>query len=158
MIPVAELRAALPIAITVFDLPWYKGFYLSIIGNMIPVPLLLLFFDSVSKLVRKISLGRRFIDWLLERTARRTASVEKYKIAGLFVFVAIPLPLTGAWTASLVAYILGIKFWPAFFSIWGGVIAAAIIVTILTLMGWVGAGIAIVALIVLAILGAWKIK
>ena len=71
--------------------------------------------------------------------------------------MAIPLPLTGAWTATLLAYILGLKFWPSLLSILLGVIGAAVIVTILTLLGWVGAGIAIAALIILAAIGAWKL-
>jgi uncharacterized membrane protein len=157
MIPVAELRLAIPVSINVFHMPWYQGFYLSIIGNLIPVPFLLLFFEGVSKLLKKTEKGARFIDWLMRRTARHTGMVEKYKLAGLAVFVAIPLPLTGAWTASLIAYILGLKFWPALLAIALGVLGAAIIVTILTLLGWVGAGIAIAGFIILAIIGAWKL-
>jgi uncharacterized membrane protein len=157
MLPIAELRLSIPIGITVFNMPWYEAFGLGIIGNIIPVPFLLLFFEGVSKLVQKIPIGKRFIKWLLKRTARHSASIMKYEFAGLAVFVAIPLPLTGAWTASLLAYILDLKFWPSFFSICMGVIGAAVIVTILTLLGWVGAGIAIAALIVFAALGAWKL-
>ncbi len=157
MLPVAELRAALPISITVFELPWYQGFYLSIIGNLIPIPFLLLFFDAVSKLLQKTTTGKRFIDWLLRRTARRTGAVEKYKFVGLIVFVAIPLPLTGAWTGSLIAYILGLKFWQSLLSITIGVVVAGVIVTVLTLLGWVGAGIAIAVIVLLAALGVWKL-
>jgi len=157
MIPIAELRAALPVSITVFNLPWYEGFYLSVIGNMIPVPFLLLFFDAVSKLIQKTTIGKRFVDWLLKHTARRTGVIEKYKFAGLVIFVAIPLPLTGAWTASLAAYILGLRFWPSFLAILTGVMIAGVIVTVLTLLGWVGAGIAIAGLIILIVLGIWKI-
>lgn len=157
MLPVAELRLAIPISLNVFHLPWYQGFYLSIIGNLIPVPFLLLFFDGVSKLLQKTAWGARFIDWLMKRTAKQTGAVEKYKLAGLAVFVAIPLPLTGAWTASLIAYILGLRFWPALLAIAAGVLGAAVIVLILTLLGWVGAGIAIAAFIILAVIGAWKL-
>lgn len=158
MLPVAELRAALPVAINVFHLPWYQAYYLSVIGNLIPVPFLLLFFDAVSKLIQKTKIGKRFIDWLLRHTARRTGVIEKYKFTGLIVFVAIPLPLTGAWTGALASYILGMKFWTSFLAISIGVIIAGIIVTILTLLGWVGAGIAIAALIILSVFGAWKIR
>ncbi|MBN1188735.1 MAG: small multi-drug export protein [Dehalococcoidales bacterium] len=157
MLPVAELRLAIPVSLNIFHLPWYQVFYLSIIGNLIPVPFLLLFFDAVSKLLKKTPAGAKFIDWLMRRTARRTVIVEKYKMAGLVIFVAIPLPLTGAWTGSLIAYILGLRFWPSFLAITGGVLAAAVIVTVLTLMGWIGAGIAIAAFIVLAAVGAWKL-
>jgi uncharacterized membrane protein len=156
ILPVGELRLAIPVSITIFHLPWYQAFILSVIGNLIPVPFLLLFFEAVSKLVQKTQVGKRFIDWLLKRTARHVGSIQKYKLVGLAVFVAIPLPFTGAWTASLIAYVMGIKFWPAFLSILVGVIGAGIIVTILTLLGWVGAGIAIAAMIILAAVGAWK--
>jgi len=157
MLPIGELRAALPVGITVFDMPWYQAFYLAVIGNLIPVPFLLLFFGAVSKLIQKTPKGKKLIDWLLSRTAKRMGHIEKYKFAGLMVFVAIPLPLTGAWTGTLAAYILGMRFWPAFFSIALGVIGAGVIVTILTLLGWIGAGIALAAIILLVALGAWKL-
>jgi uncharacterized membrane protein len=75
----------------------------------------------------------------------------------MMAFVAIPLPLTGAWTGSLAAYMLGLKFWPSFLAIVLGVLCAGIIITILSLLGWVGAGIAIVVIILLAALGLWKL-
>ena len=157
MIPVFELRAALPVAITVFNLPWYEAFYLSVIGNLLPVPFLLLFFDGVSRIIQKNATGKRFIDWLLRLGNKRSDIVRKYKLAGLVFFVAIPLPGTGAWTGSLVAYILGLKFWPTLIAICIGVICAGIIVTILTLLGWIGAAIAVLALIILAAIGVWKL-
>ena len=157
MLPVAELRLALPLAMTVFDLPWYEAFALSVIGNVIPVPLLLLFFDGVSKLVQQTKIGKRFITWLLTRTANKTDMIEKYKHFGLIIFVAIPLPLTGAWTASLAAYILGLKFRSAFLDIVLGVIGAGIIVTALTFLGWWGAAIAIAGFIILIGVGAYKL-
>ena len=91
-------------------MPWYEAFGLGIVGNLIPVPFLLLFFDGVSRLVQKVPVpGKRFIEWLLKRTARHSGSIQKYKFAGLADFVAIPLPLTGAWTASLVAVCTGLE-------------------------------------------------
>ena len=157
MLPVAELRASLPVSVNILHLPWYQAFYLSVIGNLIPVPFLLLFFDAVSRLIQKTAAGKRLIEWLLTRTSRRTGVIQKYKQLGLMVFVALPLPFTGAWTGSLASYILGLKFWYAFIPILIGVFIAAIIVTILTLLGWVGAGIAIGALIILAVIGVWKL-
>ncbi len=157
MIPIFELRASLPVAIAVFQVPWWQAFYLSVIGNMLPVPFLLLFFDGVSRIIQKNATGKRFIDWLLRLGDKRSDMVRKYKLVGLAFFVAVPLPGTGAWTGSLVAYILGLKFWPAFFAILAGVICAAIIITTLTLLGWVGAVIAVAALIILAAIGVWKL-
>jgi uncharacterized membrane protein len=157
MLPVAELRLSLPLAITVFHMPWYEAFALSVIGNLIPVPFLLLFFDAFSKLVQRTTIGKRFIQWLLKLTAKKTRTIEKGKHLGLIVFVAIPLPLTGAWTASLAAYILGIKFRHAFVDIALGVLGAAIIVTTLTLLGWIGAAIAFAGIIILLVIGAFKL-
>jgi uncharacterized membrane protein len=157
MLPVAELRLSLPIAMTVFNMPWYEAFILSVIGNIIPVPFLILFFEGAAKLISKNKTGKKLVDWVLTRTAKKADVIKKYEFAGLVVFVAIPLPLTGAWTASLAAYLLGLRFWPSFLAITLGVIGAGIIVTLLTLMGWIGAGIAIVAIIILAAVGAYKL-
>jgi len=156
MLPIAELRLAIPVSITVFEMPWYQVFYLAIIGNIVPVPFLLLFFGAVSRLLQKTRPGKSFIIWLMARTTRRSRRVEKSKPIVLALFVAIPLPFTGAWTASLIAYVLGVKFWPAFLSIVAGVLAAAVIVTVLTVLGWIGAGIAIAALVVIVAIGFWR--
>lgn len=157
ILPVVELRGALPVAMEVFHMPWYEAFLLSVIGNLLPVPFLLLFFDSVAKLVSRVEVGKRFVDWVLKRARRHTGMVEKYKHIGLIIFVAIPLPMTGAWTASLVSYVLGLKFRQSFLDIAVGVIGAGAIVLGLIFMGWTGAVIAGVALVVLAVLGVWKL-
>ncbi len=156
-LPIAELRGSLPVAMQVFHMPWYQALYLSLIGNILPVPLILLFFSSVAKLVSRVQIGRRFLDWVVQRTWRQTGIIEKYKHFGLIVFVAIPLPLTGAWTASLAACLLGIRFVPAFRDIAIGVIGAGAIVLGLIFMGWIGAAIALIGLVVLAALGLWKL-
>ena len=157
ILPVAELRVALPVAMNILHMPWYEAYLLSVIGNLLPVPFLLLFFDSVAKLLSRVQVGKRFVDWLLRRTRRQTGAVERYKHLGLIVFVAIPLPGTGAWTASLVAYVLGLKFSRAFLDIAIGVIGAGIIVLALVFMGWFGAVAAGIAVVVLAVLGLWKL-
>ena len=141
----------------VFHLPWYQAYYLSVIGNLIPVPFLLLFFGGLSKLLQRTQTGKRWLEWLLTRTSHRTGVIQKYKQLGLIVFVAVPLPFTGAWTGSLAAYILGLKFWYAFIAILVGVVGAGIIVTVLTLMGWLGAVVAIGAFIILVAIGVWKL-
>ncbi len=74
------------------------------------------------------------------------------------IFVAIPLPLTGAWTGAIIAYLLGLRFWFAFISIGLGVLIAGVIVTALSLLGWIGAVIAGVALSILAVTGVWKLS
>jgi len=156
-LPIAELRGALPVAINIFHMPWYWAFLLAIIGNLIPVPILLLFLDSIARLISKVNIGRRFVDWVFERTRKHGKIIERYERIGLMLFVAIPLPFTGAWTGSIAAFLLGMKFKYAFLSILCGVIIAGAIVTCLCLLGWIGAVIAGVGLSVLAVFGWWKI-
>jgi len=155
-LPVVELRLALPIAINVFHMAWYKAYCLAVIGNLLPVPILLLFLDSLAKLVGRAEMGRRVVNWVFERTRRQGKRIERYEKIGLTLFVAIPLPVTGAWTGSIAAFLLGLKFRYAFLSILVGVIIAGAIVTSLCLLGWVGAVIAGVGLGALAILGWWR--
>ena len=155
-LPIAELRAALPVAINLFHLPWYQALCLAIIGNMLPVPFLLLFFESLAKAISRTDIGKKLVDELFKRTKRRTAVVEKYERIGLMLFVAIPLPFTGAWTGSIAAFMCGLKFSRALLSITAGVIISGAIVTVLSLMGWFGAIIAGLGLIIVAILGLWK--
>ncbi len=155
-LPVVELRLALPIAINVFHMAWYKAYCLAVIGNMLPVPILLLFLDSLAELVGRAGMGRRVVNWVFERTRRQGKTIERYEKIGLTLFVAIPLPVTGAWTGSIAAFLLGLKFRYAFLSILVGVIIAGAIVTSLCLLGWVGAVIAGVGLSTLAILGWWR--
>ena len=155
MTPIFELRGALPVAINLFGFSWPYALIISITGNMLPVPFLLLFWDGLSRFLGRISYFRRPLKWLFDRTQRHSAEIGKYKFIGLLVFVAIPLPFTGAWTASLVAIVLGMKFWPSFLSILGGVVVAGVIVTSLSLLGWWGAGIAIAGTVAILV---WSLR
>ncbi len=155
-LPIFELRGALPVAINVFHFPWYYALALSLIGNLLPVPFILLFLDSVSRLLSKIALFNRMLIWLFELARRRGQGILKYEEVGLALFVAVPLPATGAWTGSLVAVLFGLKFKHAFLSISVGVFIAGVIVTCLSLLGWVGAVIAGVGFGGLAAYSLWR--
>jgi len=155
-LPIFELRGALPVAINLFHFPWYYALLLAIIGNLLPVPVILLFLNAISRWLSKIGFFDRFLHWLFERTRKRGRVVERYERIGLALFVAIPLPVTGAWTGSLVAVLFGLKFRHAFLSIFIGVCIAGIIVTCLSLLGWTGAVIAGIVLCALAISGLWR--
>ncbi len=135
-LPIFELRGAIPVAITVFHFPWYYALPLAIIGNLLPVPVILLFLNAISKWLSKIGFFARFFHWLFEHTRRRGKIVERYERIGLVLFVAIPLPMTGAWTGSLAAVLFGLKFKHAFLSIFVGILIAGVIVTCATLLGW----------------------
>ena len=155
-LPILELRGAIPVAINLFHFPWYQALLLAIIGNLVPVPIILLFLNAISKWLSKIALFRRFFQWLFEYTSRRGKIIERYERMGLILFVAIPLPVTGAWTGSLLAVLFGLKFRHAFLSIFIGVCIAGVIVTCLSILGWTGALIAGIVLSSLAISGLWK--
>jgi len=155
-LPLTELRGALPVAINLFHFPWHYALLLAIIGSLLPVPFLLLFLDTASRLLSKIGFFNRMFHWLFERTRRRGRVVERYERIGLALFVAVPLPVTGAWTGSLAAVVFGLKFKHAFLSIFIGVFIAGVIVTCLSLLGWVGAAIAGIGLSGLAISALWR--
>jgi len=136
MLPLAELRVSIPIAIYAFELDPFTAFYLSVIGNMIPVIPLLLFLEPVSNYLRRWRIGDIFFTWLFERTQRKhNANFEKYGSIGLAIFVGIPLPVTGAWTGCAAAFVFGFKFKNALLAILAGVIIAGAVVTTLTYMG-----------------------
>ncbi len=155
-LPIFELRGAIPVAINLFHFPWYYALLLALIGNMLPVPFILLFFNTVSRLLSRIESFNRMQQWLFERTRRRGGIVERYERVGLALFVAVPLPVTGAWTGSLIAVLFGLGIRHALLSIFIGVVIAGAIVTCLSLLGWVGAAIAGVGLCSLAVYGLWR--
>jgi uncharacterized membrane protein len=133
-LPIAELRGALPVAIDVFHFSWYYALPLAILGNMLPVPIILLFLNAITRVLSKVGFIDRFLRWLFEHTRKRGGIVERYERIGLALFVAIPLPITGAWTGSLLAVLLGLKFKHAILSIFIGVLIAGIIVTCVSLL------------------------
>ena len=137
MTPIGELRLALPVALTVYQLNWKVAYFISVLGNLVPVVFFLLFLGPVSDwLSRKFSPFQKFFSWLFEKTRKRSQSkIRKYRYLALVPFVAIPLPLTGAWTASLVAFLYQIPFKIAFPLIALGVIIAGIIVLFATKAG-----------------------
>ena len=150
MIPILELRGAIPIGIAA-DLPWYEVYFFAVIGNMIPVPIILIFMDLVVKVFSHIPACKRFFEFIFEKTTAKVERVERYQEIGLTIFTAIPLPVTGAWTASIAAKLLNFGRRKAFFSILLGVMISGVIVTTLSLLGWIGAIIAGVVLIGLAV-------
>jgi len=158
-LPIVELRGAIPVGhlllpdtdkstrIGMDDVKRAGRIFLyAVIGNMIPVPFILLLLGPVSALCMKVPIGKRFFEWLFARTRRKTADIEKYETLGLTIFVAIPLPVTGAWTGSMAGWLLGMSFAHSMISIFLGVLIAGVIMTTLALLGWIGAAIAGVVL------------
>ncbi|HQQ67983.1 MAG TPA: small multi-drug export protein [Candidatus Cloacimonadota bacterium] len=139
MLPIIELRGAIPVAILLFQIPWPQAVAVSVIGNMLPIPLLLLVLEGFFTIISRIPAGHRITQWLFARTRRKGKAIEKYEAIGLVTFVGIPLPGTGGWTGSLAARIFGIAYWRSLLYIFFGVLIAAAIVTPLTLLGLLAA-------------------
>lgn len=158
MLPIVELRGALPLAINLFKIPVIKAFAIAFVGNMIPVPFILLLLGPLVKFLSKVPAFDRLFNGLFERTRRKSNTmIERYEEIGLLTFVAIPLPGTGAWTGALIAFLFGLDLWKSIIVIGSGVLIAGVIVTTLCVLGWLGAVIAGLALLVLAALGFWKL-
>lgn len=155
--PIGELRAGIPTGIESYHLSWAVVVPVSLFGNLIIIPFLLLFLERGLVLMYRIRLFTGILDRVFEHTRRRGEVVNKYHGVGLFLLVAIPLPGTGAWTGSLAASLLGIEFKKALLPIVAGVLVAAAIVSILTALGWVGAAIAGVCLIILGGVRVWQL-
>jgi len=136
--PVSELRGGIPLALFEFDFTWYNAFWIAFLGNLFPVPLLLIFLEPLSRLLSRIKLMGRILNWIFERSRQRGRIIEKYGKIGLVLLVAIPLPMTGAWTGSIAAFLLGIRFKHAFLPILTGILIAGIIVTAICVAGWQG--------------------
>ena len=158
MLPIIELRGALPLAINLFNIDWPKAFLIAYIGNIIPAPLILWLLGPLVRLLSRVHIFKRFFTWLFERTRKKSnRMIEKYEEIGLMAFVAIPLPGTGAWTGALIAFLFGLDFKKSLLIIAIGVFIAGVIVTCLCLLGWLGALIAGLGFAVLAGLGFWKL-
>ena len=134
MVPWLEARYVIPFAMLQYGWEWWQAFPLAVIGNMLPVPFILLFFRYVEKFLRKFTSWSRLMDWLFERTRKKASSkIRNYKYLGLMAFVAIPIPVTGAWTGSLIAYLFGLKFSKSVLAIFVGLVIAAVIMILITL-------------------------
>ena len=132
MVPVIELRGAIPWGVINGFTVW-QAFALSVVGNLVPIPILILFTRKVFEWLRKLSKTlNKFVCKLEAKADEKKELVEKFEFWGLMILVAIPLPGTGAWTGALVAAMMDMRLKRAMPAIIVGVIVAGIIVSILT--------------------------
>lgn len=132
MVPVIELRGAVPIG-TSSGLNIWVAVIISIIGNLLPVPFIIIFIRKIFAMLRKIHPKFNALVTRLEKRAQNKSDVVKrYSFWGLFILVAIPLPGTGAWTGALVAAMLDMRLKTAMPAIFAGVVAAGIVVAFIT--------------------------
>lgn len=131
MVPLIELRGAIPIG-TGLGLGWLENLIICTIGNCLPIPFILFFVKAVLKWMRTcpIELFVKISNWLYEKAEKHRAAIEKYAVFGLYLFVAIPLPGTGAWTGALVASVFDMPKSKSIISICTGVVTAGLIMTL----------------------------
>ncbi|MDO4261207.1 MAG: small multi-drug export protein [Eubacteriales bacterium] len=131
MIPILELRGGL-LAASVLDIDIVRALWICIVGNIIPVPFILLLITPVFNWLKKTKYLRPMVEKLEARALNKKEQVEKYEFWGLALFVGIPLPGTGAWTGALLASLLGIRFRKAFPAILLGIFIASFIMSVVS--------------------------
>ena len=132
MVPVIELRGAIPIA-TAHGLDLWTAIAVSVLGNMVPVPFIIVFIRKIFEWLRtKNEKLDRLVKHFEEKADKHAEKVNKYRFWGLFLLVAIPLPGTGAWTGALVAAMLDMRLKAAVPAIFFGVVMAGLIVAMFT--------------------------
>lgn len=132
MVPVIELRGGIPFGVAA-GLPVWLAFLAAVIGNIIPAPFIIMFIKRIfSWMRRRLPRLNHIVDKLEKKAHLKGATVTKYKYLGLAIFVAIPLPGTGAWTGSLVAAFLDMRLRKAMPAVILGVVVAGFLISILT--------------------------
>ena len=131
MLPVIELRGGIIYA-AAFEIPFIQAFIICIIGNILPIPFILLFLRKILAFLSKFKYTAKLVNWLETRAHAKSDTIRKYQMLGLFIFVAIPLPGTGAWTGALIASLMDLQIKKSFPMIALGVIGAGIIMSILS--------------------------
>ncbi len=133
MVPILELRGGLLAAgPAILDVPMWEAIPICIVGNLIPIPFILLLITKIFDWMKNTKTFRPMVERLEEKAMSKSSNIEKYEFWGLVAFVGIPLPGTGAWTGSLIAALLGIRFRKAFPAIVLGVLLAAFLMTVLS--------------------------
>ena len=131
MVPIIELRGALPIGVGMGLAPM-TALIVSIIGNMVPVPFIIIFIRRILDWMHRFEKFDRIATKLEAKAAKGGEKLVKYELFGLFLLVAVPLPGTGAWTGSLVAALFDLRLKNAVPVIFAGVVAAGIVVFLIT--------------------------
>ena len=157
MIPIFELRGGIPVGIALFKLHPVAVYFTCLLFNLIPVLPILLLLNPLRRLLSRVPPFRGLFRFLDKKAASNRRLIERYEEIGLTLFVGVPLPVTGAWTGSIVAEIMGLRVMKSFLFIALGVALAGIIVTMLTLLriwGLVGAVVILLAFLIVYIVRA----
>ena len=130
LLPILELRGGL-VAAAILGVEWYIAFPICVLGNMLPIPIILLFIKKIFKFLRKAPVFKKVIPYLEEKAGQKGSLINRGRFIGLFSFVAIPLPGTGAWMGALAATLLDIRMKRSFPIIFVGVITAGILMLLI---------------------------
>ncbi len=131
LMPILELRGGL-LAASLLKIPALEAIPICIIGNILPIPFILLFIKQIFKWMKKFKIFRGLIEKLEARAMGKSDTIKKYEFWGLMLFVGIPLPGTGAWTGALIASLLGIDIKKSSLAILGGIAMATVIMYIVS--------------------------
>ena len=131
LLPILELRGGL-IAAKLMEIDFFKAFVICYVGNMLPIPFILLFIRKIFNILRRNKKFAKIIEKLEAKSLSKADNIRKYRLWGLFLFVAIPLPGTGAWTGALIADLLDIRIRDAMLTIGAGVLVAGCIISALS--------------------------
>ncbi len=131
--PILECRLGMFTAIVLLQMNPFVGFIISFLGNILPIPFILLLINWIFEVLKKVPGINRIIFWLEEKTLKKRDKIDRYGIWGLLLFVAIPLPGTGGWTGALLASLLHLDKKKSFGVISVGVFIAGLIITLLSL-------------------------
>lgn len=131
--PILECRLGMFTAIVLLQMNPFVGFIISFLGNILPIPFILLLINWIFDVLKKVPGINRIIFWLEEKTLKKRDKIDRYGIWGLLLFVAIPLPGTGGWTGALLASLLHLDKKKSFGVISVGVFIAGLIITLLSL-------------------------
>ncbi len=130
MLPILELRGGM-IAAKLLGIEFFRAFLICLAGNLIPIPFILLFIRKIFGWLKRFRKTEKLIEKLEARSIRKADKVRKYRLFGLFLFVSIPLPGTGAWTGALAADLFDIRIRHSFPTIAVGVLVAGIIMSVI---------------------------
>ena len=131
MVPVIELRGAIPLGMIWLGNNYPLAHGLSLAANLLIVPFIVLLFNKILYVMRRIVITAKLADWLEARVENKSQSIENLMFVGLMLFVAVPLPGTGAWTASMIAGLMKMPLKKAIPPIALGVVIAAALVSVL---------------------------
>ena len=132
MLPILELKAAIPVGMAVFGMDLWLAFFLAYIGSCLPAPLIIWLLKPLMRKIRHIKFLRNFFDKVWESSLKKANQVRKYSLLGLFIFVAIPLPGTGVWTGSVISSAFDLRIIKATPVIWVGNLIAGLLILFLS--------------------------